>query len=65
MGIANTARATVIRLMPIVESARFPINQSARQHLGHGKASETPEMGAEVRVRIPRNAVHLFPLMGS
>jgi hypothetical protein len=30
-------------------------------YLGHGKASETPAIGAEVRVRIPLEAVCLFP----
>jgi len=34
-------------------------------YLGHGKTSETPGIGAEVRVRIPRDAIHLFPAMGS
>jgi ABC-type Fe3+/spermidine/putrescine transport system ATPase subunit len=34
-------------------------------YLGHGKTSETPGIGAEVRVRIPIEAVCLFPALGS
>lgn len=53
MGIANTARASVIRLMPIVESARFPINQSARPQLAARKLVDPNELQAIEAVRQP------------
>jgi hypothetical protein len=63
----NGLCGSIVRCTSRLSHLELEVDAGVRlvMYLGHGETSKTPEMGAEVRVRIPIEAVCLFPAAGN